>query len=36
MSQWTNAAKAKLEDYLARMRQPVAASGADPSEVAED
>ena len=36
MTQWTESAKAKLEDYLARMRQPVAASGADANEVAED
>jgi hypothetical protein len=36
MSQWTDAAKAKLEDYLARMRQSLAASGADVNEVTED
>jgi hypothetical protein len=36
MSQWTDSAKAKLEDYLARARQSLAASGADPEEVTED
>jgi hypothetical protein len=36
MSQWTDAAKAKLEAYLAQMPQCVAASGADVNEVAED
>jgi hypothetical protein len=36
MSRWTDAAKAKLEAYLARMPQCVAASGADVSEVADD
>lgn len=36
MSQWTDSARAKLEDYLARMRQSLAASGADVNEVADD
>jgi hypothetical protein len=36
MSQWTDSAKGKLEDYLARMRQALAASGADVDEVTED
>ncbi len=36
MSQWTESAKAKLEEYLARMRQSVVASGADVNEVTED
>ncbi|MCX6923276.1 MAG: VIT domain-containing protein [Verrucomicrobia bacterium] len=36
MSQWTDSAKARLEEYLARSRQSLAASGADPDEVIED
>ena len=36
MSQWTDSAKAKLEQYLAQMRQSLAGSGADANEVAED
>jgi hypothetical protein len=36
MSQWTKSAKAKLEEYLARMPQSLAASGADVNEVTED
>jgi Vault protein inter-alpha-trypsin domain len=36
MTQWTDAAKAKLEQYLAQMRQSLASSGADADEVAED
>ena len=36
MSQWTDAARAKLEDYLGRMRQSLAASGADVNEVTDD
>jgi hypothetical protein len=36
MIQWTDAAKAKLEEYLAQSRQSLAGSGADADEVAED
>ena len=36
MTQWTDSAKAKLEQYLAQMRRSLAGSGADVSEVAED
>jgi hypothetical protein len=36
MSQWTDAAKAKLEDYLERMRPSLTTSGADVNEVTED
>ena len=36
MTQWTDSAKAKLEQYLAQMRQSLAGSGADANEVAED
>jgi len=36
MTQWTDSAKAKLEAYLAQMRQSLAGSGADANEVAED
>lgn len=36
MSQWTESARAKLEDYLARQRQKLASSGADVNEVTED
>ena len=36
MSQWTDSARAKLEEYLGRMRQTLAASGADINEVTED
>jgi hypothetical protein len=36
MSQWTQSARAKLEEYFARMRQTLQASGADVNEVVED
>ena len=36
MSQWTDSARARLEQYLAAMRQSLAASGADVNEVTED
>ncbi len=36
MSQWTESAKGRLEQYLAGMRQSLAASGADVNEVTED
>ena len=36
MNQWTDSAKARLEDYLARTRASFAASGADVDEVVED
>jgi hypothetical protein len=36
MNQWTDSARTKLEQYLAQLRQTVAASGADVNEVTED
>ncbi|HOC57058.1 MAG TPA: VIT domain-containing protein [Verrucomicrobiota bacterium] len=36
MSQWTETAKAKLEQYLAQMGKSLAGSGADANEVVED
>jgi hypothetical protein len=36
MSQWTDSAQARLEQFLAQMRQSLAASGADVNEVIED
>jgi hypothetical protein len=36
MSQWTESAKAKLERYLAEIRESLAASGADVNEVTDD
>jgi hypothetical protein len=36
MTQWTDAAQARLDQYLAQMRQSLAGSGADANEVAED
>jgi hypothetical protein len=36
MSQWTDSAKAKLEQYLAQTRLSLAGSGADVNEVTED
>jgi hypothetical protein len=36
MTQWTDSAKARLDQYLAQMRQSLAGSGADANEVVED
>ena len=36
MNHWTDSAKAKLEEYFARIRQTLAASGADVNEVTDD
>ncbi|HYG36196.1 MAG TPA: VIT domain-containing protein [Clostridia bacterium] len=36
MNQWTDPARAKLEDYLSQMRQKLASSGADINEVTDD
>ena len=36
MTHWTDSARARLEDYLARMRQSLANTGADVDEVTED
>ena len=36
MSEWTNAARAKLEEYMAQTRRTLEASGADASEVMDD
>ena len=36
MSRWTDSAKASLEQYFARVRGSLAASGADADEVTED
>lgn len=36
MTQWTDSARARLEQYLAQSRQSLAGSGADENEVAED
>ena len=36
MNQWSNSARKKLEDYFARARTTIQASGADVNEVIED
>src|SRR5262245_42945718 len=36
MSQWSNPARSRLEDYLLKVRPALAASGADAEQVVED